>query len=506
MEALLSGLSMAINPEAILAVIIGCVVGIVIGAIPGLTFTMGIVLLLPLTFALPPIPAMALLLGVYIGGMTGGSVSAILLGIPGTPSAAATVLDGHPMAKKGQAGKALGMAVIASVFGGIISLVVMMLISSQLANLALKFGPAEIFALVVFGFATICGISESSVTRGLIAGTLGLMVMTIGMDPIVGVPRMTFGSTDLLQGVDLVVAMIGMFAIPQVFRAFLHRDEEVGGLDTNVKADLPTWRELRQNFWLMLRCALLGTGIGAVPGTGGPVAAFLAYDHARRFSKHPERFGSGELAGVVGPETANNAVTGGALIPLLSLGIPGDPTTAVMMGGLLIHGLRPGPLLFKENMPQVYGLYITILLANLVTLVVQLYGIRFFVRVLKLPAEYVTTAIVVMCGVGAYTIRNSIFDVYVMAIAGLFGYVLQRLRIPVTPVILALVLGVTIESEYRRALIMTQGSHMVFFESVVAVLFLGLTVMMIGFQAFSAMRKARKARKARMETEAVLSD
>ena len=347
MEALLTGLVLALTWESILAVILGCIVGIVIGAIPGLTFTMGIVLLLPLTFSLPPIPAMALLLGVYIGGMTGGSVSAILLGIPGTPSAAATVFDGHPMAKQGHAGKALGTAVIVSIFGGIFSLLVMMLVSSQIAAVAIKFGPVEIFALVVFGFATICGISETSVIRGLIAGAIGLMVMTIGLDPIVGVPRLTFGSTNLLQGIDLVVAMIGMFAIPQVLRTFIQKDPEAEGLDARVKADLPTWREIKQNLWLMVRCAIMGTGIGAIPGTGGPIAAFLAYDHARRFSNHPERFGKGELAGIVAPETANNAVTGGALIPLLSLGIPGDPTTAVMLGGLLIHGLRPGPLLFN---------------------------------------------------------------------------------------------------------------------------------------------------------------
>jgi putative tricarboxylic transport membrane protein len=493
-DALIQAASAAFGFHALLATATGTVVGLIFGSIPGLTFSMALALLVPFTFGMEPTPAIAMLLGTYVGGMTGGSVSSILLGIPGTPSSAATVFDGHPMAQRGQASVALGTAVVASTFGGLFSLIVMMLLLEQVAALAMAFGPAEIFALVLFGLSTICGLAERSIVRGLVAGTLGLMLMVIGLDDLDGVPRLTFGTVQLQQGVNLLVAMIGLFAVPHVIRVFSeHGQVEPTRIPDDVRARLPSLNQMKKRLWLMVRCAGIGTGIGAIPGTGGPIAAFLAYDHARRFSRHPERFGTGELSGVVAPETANNAVTGGAMIPLLSLGIPGDPATAVILGGLLVHGLQPGPMLFRTHLPAIYALYIAVVLAYVVILIVQLWCIRMFVQVLRVPRHVLAVCIIVMCVLGSYAIRNSIFDVYLMGAMGLFGYVLLRLRIPIAPVVLGLVLGETLERQYRTALILSEGSHRIFVSSVPAVLFLSLTALTIGWQVWSAMRARAKS-------------
>jgi len=496
MEPILAALQLALGVDAIGGVLLGTVVGLFFGSIPGLTFSMALALMLPVTFSMAPVAGIGLLLGTYIGGMTGGSVSAILVGIPGTPSASATLIDGYPMTRQGRASVALGTAVIVSTFGGLVSLAIMMAMVDLIADFAIKFGPAEIFALVLFGMSTICGLAERSLLRGLIAGVIGLALMTIGLDRLEAVPRLTFGSTDMMQGVNLLVAMIGLFAVPHIMLIFQEYGTAAQRLEVEgrVHASFPSWRELRQNLWLMLRSAAIGTGIGAIPGTGGPIAAFLAYDHARRFSKTPEKFGKGELAGVIAPETANNAVTGGAMIPLLSLGIPGDPATAVILGGLLIHGLAPGPMLFQTNLVQIYAIYVSIIVAYVAVLVIQIYGIRLFVRVLRVPPHYLAVAIIVMCGLGSFAIRNSIFDVYQMAVMGLLGYVLMRLNIPVTPVVLGLVLGKTLENEYRTALIMSGGEHQIFFGSGIAITFLALTALTIGWQMRAQWKSARARR------------
>lgn len=496
MDILLNALQVSLSPDTLIAVTIGTFIGLVFGSIPGLTFTVALALILPITFSLEATPAIALLLGAYIGGMTGGSVSAILVGIPGTPSAAATVLDGYPMTRAGKASLALGTAVIVSAFGGLFSLLIMIVCVDFVADMAIEFGPAEIFALVVLGLSTICGLAGKSMVRGMIAGCIGLMLMTVGLDEIDSVQRLTFGITNMQQGVNLLVAMIGLFAVPHVIEVFLNHRRGVRTVmeASDVHAELPTLGHLVRNFWLMCRCAVIGTGIGAIPGTGGPIAAFLAYDHARRFSKDPKKFGKGALEGVVAPETANNAVTGGAMIPLLSLGIPGDPATAVLLSGLLIHGLIPGPMLFVEHETQIYGMYITIILAYVAVLAIQLYGIRFFVRLLNIPSHLLGVGILVMCGIGAFAIRNSVFDVYSMGVIGLIAYVLQRLRIPLTPIILGLVLGPTIEREFRTAMTLSGGSLDIFYTSVTAMSFIGLTALIIVMQTISSVRGQLRAK------------
>ena len=494
MDAFLAAFPLVLDPAVLFAICVGTVVGLIFGAIPGLTYTMALSLVLPLTFGAPAMPAIAMLVGTYIGGMTGGSVSAILIGVPGTPSAAATVLDGFPMRQSGRASLALGLAVISSTVGGIISLLIMVVSVDAVSRLAIKFGPAEIFALVVFGMSTICGMAEKSLVRGLIAGVLGLMLMTIGLDDVTGAQRMTFGTVTFQQGVNLVVAMIGMFAVPHIiatiatYRAGLQQKPDA----QDVKAELPSWGLMRRTFGLMVRCSGIGTVIGAIPGASAPIAAFIAYDHARRFSRNKSSFGKGVEEGVIAPETANNAVSGGTFIPLLSLGIPGDPATAVILSGFLIHGLFPGPMLFRENPTEVYGLYLAVILSYVVILVVQLFGIRLFVKILLVPPHLLSVAVLVMCVIGSFAIRNSVFDVYTLAAAGLMGYLLIRARIPITPVVLGLVLGPTLEKEYRTAVILSEGQYDIFYTSPTALLFFALALTVIGLQAWSTMR-ARQA-------------
>lgn len=489
-------LSAVADPVAILAILAGSIIGIIFGSIPGLTYSMALALVVPITFTMDTAPAIGMLLGTYIGGMTGGSVSAILLGIPGTPSAAATVLDGYPMARQGRAGLALGSAVAGSAFGGMVSLAVMIVSVDLVARLAIRFGPVEIFALVLFGLSTICGLAEKSLVRGMIAGVIGLLLMTIGLDEVDGVARMTFGWTPLLQGVDLLVAMVGLFAVPQVMRTLInHRTGKTTMLRaSDVRSEMPSLGLLRRNFGTMMRSALLGTGIGAIPGTGGPIAAFLAYEQARRFSKDRERFGKGSVEGVIAPETANNAVTGGAMIPMLSLGIPGDPATAVMLGGLLIHGLVPGPLLFQSHKSEVYVVYLAVFIAYVAVVAFQYFGIRLFVRLLRVPPQLMAVGILVMCGVGSFAIRNSFLDVYMMTGVGLIGYLLDRARIPVTPIILGLVLGPTMEREFRTAMILSEGDFGILFSSVPALFFYGLTVAMIAFHFIGRHRALARAK------------
>ena len=493
MENFLNAFTLALTPMSIAAIGMGSLIGLIFGSIPGLTFTVALALALPISFGLDTVPAIGLLLGTYIGGMTGGSVSAILLGIPGTPSAAATVIDGHKMTKNGDASIALGTAVIVSVFGGIFSLIVMIVSVDLVSKVAISFGPAEIFALVLFGFSTICGLCGKSLVKGLISGVLGLMIMTIGLDEIEGVPRMTFGSVNMLQGVNLLVAMIGLFAVPFIIEALFDREDssERPRKMANVRPELPSMRLLLRNVWLMIRCSFIGTGIGAIPGTGGAIASFLAYDHARRFSKKPGTFGNGNIEGVIAPETANNAVTGGTLIPLLSLGIPGDPATAIVLAGLMIHGLVPGPALFMNNASEVYGIYIAVVLAYVWVLALQLLGIRVFVHVLRVPRDILAVIVLVLCAIGAYSIRNSAFDIYAMAIIGVAAYMLVAVRIPITPIILGMVLGPTLEGEFRTAMMLSEGKSDIFYTSPTVIVFFAMAALVVIFQALSELKTKR---------------
>ena len=490
MENLLLAFQQTATIQCLSIIILGSFIGIIFGVIPGLTYSMALSLMLPFTFGMGPINAITLLVAVFIGGSSGGSISAILIGVPGTPSAAATVFDGYPMTKQGKAGLAMGITVMVSTIGGLLSLMAMILLTDFLAKFAIKFGPSEIFTLVLFGFSTICGLADNALFRGLAAGIFGLMLMTVGIDEIEGVQRFTFGRIEMLQGINLLVAMIGLFAVPHIIEVFHARmnKEEKKNFNINIsklKTNFPDFNFYKKYSGLIMRCTGIGTIIGIIPGAGGTIAAFLGYAHAKNSEKDPvekAKFGKGNVGGIVGPETANNAITGGAMIPLLALGIPGDPATAIMLGALLIHGINPGPMLFIQNAPIVYSIFIVFFVAYIVVFFMQVQFIKQIVKCLAVKPHNMAIGITVMIVIGAYSVRNSFFDVYVMFIIGFLGYFLNRINIPLAPIILGMVLGEVIESNYRTAMALSGGSFKIFVNSPLSLAFLFLIILTIVLQ------------------------
>lgn len=475
-DPLFTALFEVLRFENLFASFIGVTFGLFIGMMPGLTVSLGMVLLLPLTYKLSAISSVCLLLGLYASGMTGGSFSAVLINIPGTPSASATALDGHPMARNGRAGEALGIAVIASFFGGIFGLVCLSVAAPVIARVALNFGAPELFAIVLLGLTLICSFGRESNIKGLLSGIIGLIIMTVGLDPMMGTPRFTFDSVELQAGISFLPAMIGLFAIPQIIRGLSGKSSVIPQYDEKVSGVLPKLRNLVKLVKSMLIGSTIGTGVGAIPGTGGPIAVFLAYDYARKASKAGNRFGKGEPEGVAAPEAANNAVAGGALIPMLTLGIPGDPITAILLGALLIHGLIPGPLLFSQNAHFVYAVFWAYLVANIMNITVSLSTIKLWVRVLKVPERILIPIIVVVCIVGTYGLRNTFFDTGVMLAFGIMAFFMSKYGFPVVPMLLAIVLGPTLESNLRMSLIIADGDWMVFFRQPISLGFILLSV------------------------------
>lgn len=479
---------------SLLACFAGVALGLVVGALPGLTISLGMVLVLPLTFGMGPVVAMSLMLGVFAAGMTGGSYSAILINIPGTPSASATAIDGHRMALDGHAGRALGISVIASVYGGVFSLACLVLSAPLIARVALQLGAPEQFALLMLGLTLIAGFAGRSLARGLVSGVLGLLLTTVGQDPMVGLPRFTVGRVELQAGLHFIPALIGLFAIPQVIEGMRPGARHViPRFTAGLTALLPSWREMVGLHRSMLVGSAVGTGIGAIPGTGGPIAVFLAYDAARRLSRTPGRFGRGAPEGVAAPEAANNGVTGGALIPMLTLGIPGDPISAILLGVLIVHGLAPGPLLFREHPEFVYGVFWALLLANLMTLAVALLSVRAIVQVLRVPTAVLIPAIAVLCVLGSYGIRNTFFDSAAMLGFGVVGWLLNRYGFPVVPMIIGLVLGGDLEEQLRLSLTLSGGDASVFLRQPIAAGLLFLTAAVLVAPAIRAARRARAA-------------
>ena len=457
---------------------LGLATGIIIGSLPGLTATMGVALLLPLTFGLDSVPGMLLLLGVYCGGIYGGSITGILIKTPGTPSAAATVLDGYPMAEKGEASRALDMALIASVIGGLFSAFVLMFIAPIIAQFALKFGPIEYFAIAVFGLTIISGISGDSVIKGLIMGLLGLLVTTIGLDPVGGIDRFTFDIIQLASGINIIPAMIGLFAIAEIIRKAKTVNMPVDEAIKFQKKKLP-FKEVLLYWKTLLRSSMIGTFIGAIPGTGSAIASFISYNEAKRNSKDPASFGKGNIEGIAASECANNAVTGAALIPLLTLGIPGDPTTAILIGALIMQGIIAGPLLFVEERQWVYSIMIGLVLLNIFMLIQGKLFIKAFANVVKVPTKILLPILIVLCVIGSFAVHNTVFDVLLMLVFGLIGYVLLKLDFPLTPMVIAIVLGPLAENNMRRALIMSQGDFRIFFTKPISAIFLTISILVI---------------------------
>ena len=488
------GFLQAIQLTSLLGTAVGAFLGLTVGMIPGMTISAGIIIVLPLTFVLPPAISISLLLGLYSGGMMGGSFSAILLNIPGTPSASATAMDGHPMARRGEAGRALA-AIIASFVGGLFSFICLYFIAPSLAELALQFRAPDLFGLVFFGLTVICSFAAKSIVKGLLSGLIGLILVTIGLDPIMGNPRFTFGDPDLLSGIHFLTAMIGLFAIPQLADNLLdivkrgasfHAESSFGRV-------LPSLADLKLMRLPIAIGACIGTFIGILPGAGGPIAAFISYDYAKKSCENGSAFGSGTIEGVAAPEAANNAVTGGALIPMMTLGIPGDPVTAILIGALLVHGLAPGPLLFMEQADFAYTIIFSFFWANVFTFIIALSSLRLLVKVLETPKSILLPTIALLCVVGSYALRNSFFDVYVMFFFGLLGLSMKWLKIPVVPLLLALVLGKQLEEHLRVSLTSSKGDVTIFFTSPFSVFFLCLSVLSIAWPFISEWRKRKAA-------------
>lgn len=490
----LAGLAQASGFLTLAATAVGVLIGLTVGMIPGLTISTGIIVLLPATFTLPPDISIALLLGLYVGGMTGGSFSAVLLNIPGTPSASATAIDGYPMAVRGEAGRALGIAITASFVGGLFSFLCLYFIAPTLADVALLFRSQDMFALLFFGLSVICSFSAESLIKGLLSAAIGLAIVTIGQDPVMGTARFTFGEADLLGGVHFLAAMIGLFAIPQLVDN-LGGGGGLGSSQTRLTSVLPRLADLKAIRRPVAIGSLAGSFLGILPGAGGPIAAFISYDYSRKSSKDPKAFGRGSVEGVAAPEAANNAVTGGALIPMMTLGIPGDPVTAILIGALIIHGLAPGPLLFMQRADFAYGTIFSFFFANIFNFVIALAGLRLLVKALATPRALLMPTIAVLCVVGSYALRHNMFDVYVMLVFGVVGLAMRWLEVPVVPLLLALVLGQQLEEHLRVALTSSTGDISIFFTSPISLTFLCLSALSIAWSLYSARRFAISRRK-----------
>lgn len=490
MDVIFEAFSLFFSLENILVIGIGVAVGTVIGAIPGMTTPMGVALALPFTFTMQPVTGILLLLGVYKGGLYGGSLTAILIKTPGTPAASCTVLDGYPLTKKGQSRKALDIALYSSCVADVISNVSLILFAGVLAGFALRFGPPEFFTLIVFSLTIIAGVSGPSLSKGILSACLGLLLATVGLDLVYGTERFIFGDYRLMGGLNFIPVLIGLFALPEILDRATRRARPPGAQ----KQDLgngATWVDFKKVIKTVVRGSIFGVILGAIPGIGGAPAAFLSYSEARRNSKEPESFGKGNIEGVAAAEAGNNGVAGATMIPLLALGIPGDVITAVILGAFMIHGLRPGPILFEQNLPMIYALFMGILLSSAYLLIVGKVAIKFFSRVATVPNRILYPIVFVLCVYGAYAVNNNLFDVFVMLAMGLVGFTMLRLDIPVAPFLIAFVLGPLLEDNFRQSLLIGDGDFMIFFHNAICIVFWCLTAMSIFMLIRSRIQAAR---------------
>lgn len=484
------GFSLLMGLTPILVIVIGVAVGIAVGVLPGLSASTGVALILPFTWALDPAIALILLAAVYIAAEYGGSITAITINTPGTSAAVATTFDGYPLAQKGELGRALSISIFASAFGGIFGTVVLVLFAPTLAEVALGFGPAEYVALGVLGLTLAASLSAADYLKGGLATLFGLLLATIGQDPMTGAYRFTFGSPNLVAGIGLVPALIGLFAASEVFSAVMGSNA-VRKQAQNARGRMPEWRLLWKLKRVMLQSSVIGTLIGIVPGAGATIASMVSYNEARRFSRTPEEFGKGAPEGVASAEAANNSSVGGALIPLLTLGIPGSGTTAVMMGALMMHGLTPGPELFSQDKDLIYSLFASLAVSNIVMLIMGVAGIGFWLWVVRTPQPYLMTAVLGISIVGSYAVENSLSGVWQMIIFGLIGFFLKRYGFPVATVVLGLVLGFMIETNVRRAVLYDGWG--IFIDRPFAAIMLALAVISVGFAVHKSIRQGKEA-------------
>jgi len=463
--ALFHGFAIALTPFNLVLMLVGILLGVIIGVLPGLGGANGIAILLPLTFTMPPASAIIMLSCIYWGALFGGAITSILFNIPGEPWSVATTFDGYPMAQDGRAGEALTAAFTSSFVGALFAVVLFTFLAPMIAKFALKFGPPEFFAVYLLTFCSFVGLGKGSAFKTIAAMMIGFALAAVGIDTVTGQLRLTFGFTEMMRGFDFLVAVIGLFGIGEILQsmeeglAFRGKQAQM-----NLRIVLDTWAKLPRYWATSLRSCLIGCGMGIVPGGATP-ASFMSYGVAKRMSPEGNKFGTGQIDGVVAPETAAHAAGTSALMPMLTLGVPGSPTAAVLLGGLLIWGLQPGPLLFTEQKDFVWGLIASMYLGNLAGLIVVLTCVPLFAAILRVPFAIIAPVIIVICAIGAYTVHNAMLDVWLMLLFGVVGYVFKKLDYPLAPLVLALVLGDRAEDSFRQSMLVSQGDLSVFFSN-----------------------------------------
>ena len=497
LQLIYDGYLNVLTPTGILLLLAGVGLGIVFGAIPGLTPSMAVVLFIPVTYTMSPINGMTMLMALYVGGVSGGLIASILLRIPGTPAAVATCFDGYPLTQKGHAPKAMGVGIVFSFIGTFLSVIAMMFIAPSLARFAIRFGYYEYFCIALFSLTMIASLSGNNLKKGVFAGTLGFVFATVGVAPIDGALRFTYGSHELMSGFDMLPVMIGLFAVGELINAARTPPDSDAAVIlrpdmSKVKGFGFSWEEFKSQQWNMIRSAAIGIGIGILPGIGGGTANLLAYSVAKNQSKYPEKFGTGVIDGVVASETSNNACIGGAMIPLLTLGIPGDAVTALLLGGFMIHGIVPGPRLFVEHADLVYAIFAATALASVVMLFMEFYGLRIFVRLLAIPKTYLLPIIFSMCCVGAYGLNSRIFDIWSVVLFGFLGFGFSVFTIPVAPFIIGFILGPMTEANLRRGLMLSKNSLQPMLSSPICLFFLTITAISLGYTMYKYYRSAKK--------------
>lgn len=483
-QSLMQGFAIALSLKNVLLMFAGVILGVIIGVLPGLGGANGVAILLPLTFSMAQSPggttsAIILLSCIYWGALFGGAITSILFNIPGEPWSVATTFDGYPLAQQGRAGEALTAAFTSSFVGALVAVIMITFLSPIIAGFALEFGPPEFFAVYLLTFCAFVGMSKEAPFKTIAAMMLGFALAAVGTDPVTGTLRLTFGQTHLLSGFDFLVAVIGLFGIGEILIT-LEEGLEFRGTKAkmNMRVVLDTWKELPRYWLTSIRSSAVGCFMGIVPGGATP-ASFMSYGVARRFSKDGDKFGTGVMEGVVAPETAAHAAGTSALLPMLTLGVPGSPTAAVLLGGLLIWGLQPGPLLFVEQKDFVWGLIASMYLGNIVGLIVVLTCVPLFAAILRIPFAVVAPVIMVICAIGAYTVHNSIFDVWMMIVFGIIGYVFKKLSYPLAPLVLAIVLGDRAEASFRQAMLVSQGDMSIFFSTALVAGLTGLALFLL---------------------------
>ncbi len=485
-----------LHPVMLISIFTGVLVGIIAGCIPGFTFTMAIILAFPFTFGMDPVQGLALMIGIYIGGLSGGLISGILLGIPGTPSSVVTVFDGFPMTKKGEAARALGIGILSSVFGTFIGAIILFLLGPIIAKFSLLFGPWEIFSLILFALTLVAGLSGASLVKGLLAGCLGLLIGTIGISPS-GQVRFDFGISQLSSGFSPIPVLIGLFALSTLFKNIEEikqsaTSQDMAILKQRVKIPyLQVVKDMYKEKWNVVRSSIIGCFIGCLPAAGAESANFISYDQAKKFSKEKEQFGKGHPGGIVASESSNNAVAGGAFIPTITLGIPGDVAQAVMIGALILHGITPGPGLFHQQPVLVNSIYVAIFISGIAVLLLQTLLLPLLTRITFIPKEFLVPSILFLSTVGAFALNNQIFDIWIVFVFGILGFLLMKIDVPLSPIILGLILGPTLEAEMTRAFQMNT-SISVFFTRPISLAFIILAIGSFAFTLFQVKKQNGK--------------